>query len=286
MKNELAAFVGLDHEMLSKQEERALLVQLARARGAATAGKRGASARVKRLKDRLVTHNLRLVLKVAKRYRRSGFPLEDLIDWGVCGLLIALDRFDPGRHVNLSTYVVWWIRHQIQRAVADLARPIRRPVHLLEDSARLFRLRDRIEMREGRTATVEELAAAIGVSPQMARVAFMNLTPLSLDAPVFEQDAATLHDAVAADVESPLDALLSKERAEEARRLLSTLPAAHAEVLAGRFAEEPATLQEIGATLARLDGGVGVSRERVRQLQCAGIRTLRGKARDRDVRLG
>jgi RNA polymerase primary sigma factor len=278
----LEHYAGLRHELLSRDEERELLTALAQARVDAATGNQGAPARLKRLRDRVVSHNLRLVVRIAKGFR--GLPLEDRVGEGVLGLLRALDDFDPAKGFTLATYATWWIRHRIRRAVTETGRTIRVSTHVLEGGRKVLKERDRFVAREGRKPTAKELADLAGVSLGTVE-AILALAPLvSLDAPAFETgEAATLHDVLSdVDAASPLDALLAKERATELRKATACLPTKEREVLEGRFGFDGGkrrTLEELATTALG-----GRSRERARQVQNDALRKLR-RTVDPGVRL-
>jgi RNA polymerase primary sigma factor len=223
-------------------------------------------------KRRLIEANLRLVVQVARRYINRGLPLPDLIEEGNIGLLRAVDKFEPGRGTRFATYATWWIRQAVARALANQARTIRLPVHVEMLLGRYKREHQRLTQTLGRAPTPSELAQALGTSEeQVGELEELRLQPVSLDAPVgadTRRVGDTLVDASAdpgavftrlfherADLVAVLDDLAPNERTVLRRRF-------------GLDGDEPETLEAIGR---RLD----YSRERIRQIETAGLRKLR-----------
>jgi len=231
-------------------------------------------------KRRLTEANLRLVVQVARRYVNRGLPLPDLIEEGNLGLLRAVEKFEADRGTRFSTYAIWWIRQAIARALANQARTIRLPVHVELLLGRHRREQQRLTQTLGRPPTMEELAAALGTTvEQVEELEEIRQHPVSLDAPT--PDArARLSDLVPDASADPGAALTSffGERADLVS-VLDDLAANERTVLRRRFGLEgdpPETLEAIGRRL-------GLTRERVRQVEASGLRKLRALLAARGV---
>jgi len=238
---------------------------------------RGSDAEARR---RLTEANLRLVVQVARRYVNRGLPLPDLIEEGNLGLLRAVEKFEVDRGTRFSTYAVWWIRQAIVRALANQARTIRLPVHVELLLGRYRREQERLTQNLGRPPTTEELAAALGTTvEQVEELEGIRRHPVSLDAPLGDE-RSRLGDIVSDESADPSDALTSffREHADLVS-VLDDLAANERTVLRRRFGLEgdpPETLETIGRRL-------GLTRERVRQIESAGLRKLRALLAARGV---
>ncbi|HIQ05365.1 MAG TPA: sigma-70 family RNA polymerase sigma factor, partial [Anaerolineae bacterium] len=226
-------------------------------------------------RERLIQANTRLVVSIAKRYRGLGVPFSDLIQEGNIGLIRAVERFDPSRGNRFSTYATWWIRQAIVRAVSNLGRTIRLPVHAGERARLVHHARNRLYQLLGRQPTEQEIADELGISPHQVYLAqAMAQNTVSLDQPVGEEDngESSLADFIVDEnTPSPLEQASQAMLREDVRALLRTLKPREARVLSMRFGlddGQPRTLEEVAEEL-------GVTRERVRQIETRALRRLR-----------
>ena len=236
------------------------------------------------LRDEFVRANLRLVVTMARRYDRGGMPLADLIQEGNLGLMHAVSRFDYRRGLRFSTYACWWIRHAIGRALADKARAVRIPVHMLEAQQQLEKVRQTLVGELGRPPTPQELAKAARVPlaklNQMHR--YIMGQPMSLDRPVHDDDDRSFGDTMAdpdTEEHSPADNLTTQTLTSQVKRLLHHLSPIEADVLTKRFGlgdDEERTFREIGDQYH-------LSRERIRQIQNSALDKLK-RALEREHR--
>jgi RNA polymerase primary sigma factor len=245
------------HPLLTAAQEVTLAKRIERGDGAA--------------KQQMIQSNLRLVVSIAKNYRNQGLPFLDLIQEGTLGLIRAVEKFDWRRGYKFSTYATWWIRQAVARALADKARTIRMPVHIVERLQKMNRAERTLWMELGREPTLDEIAEEANLPVHQAKeVRAAARASTSLDQPIGEEDDAVFGDFVPGDGPLPEEQVEVSLRSQALAQALEALPDRDRSVIILRYGlddAEPKTLEEIGRRL-------GLTRERVRQIELESLKHL------------